>query len=318
MNIELIFRDKTSKQIKNLDDFTYNIDDIVSIQFINYDKENIKFIENKFNIDTTILNTVDDIEISSHYLETEHQIGINLSVPYFDFENKINEVAVGIILQGHTLFAFTAVDFDEILPLKQRQFQLDKLDNIIDATVFFVSIVGFVSDYFADLTEIISKKIKNSYSEILKENKFSEQELDKLTNFSFNNLIIEEAINEYRRIIHLLRKSKKLNSETKDNFYSELNDLSVINEYVQNNFKRIDDLKQNISSKIELEQNRIFKTLTIVTMCISLPTLFAGIYGMNFEFMPELKWKFGYLYGIILIVLSFILPLLWFKKKKWL
>ncbi|MGG7036567.1 MAG: hypothetical protein ACI7YS_15430, partial [Flavobacterium sp.] len=224
MNIELIFRDKTSKQIKNLDDFTYNIDDIVSVQFINYDKENIKFIENKFNIDTTILNTIDDIEISSHYLETEHQIGINISVPYFDFENKINEVAVGIILQDHTLFAFTTVDFDEILPLKQRQFQLDKLDNIIDATGFFVLIVGFVSDYFADLTEIISKKIKNSYSEILKENKFSEQELDKLTNFSFNNLIIEEAINEYRRIIHLLRKSKKLNSETKDNFYSELND----------------------------------------------------------------------------------------------
>jgi magnesium transporter len=318
MNIELIFQDKTSKQIKNVDDFTYNINDIVNIQFINYDKESIKLIEHKFNINTTILNTGEDIEISSHYLETENQIGINFSVPYFDIENKINEVAVCIILKDNTLFTFTTVDFEEILPLQQKQFHLDKLDGFIDTIAFFVLIVGFVSDYFADLTEIISKKIKNSYSEILKENKFSEQELDKLTNFSFNNLIIEEANNEYRRIIHLLRKSKKLNSETKDNLNSELNDLSVINEYVQNNFKRIDDLKQNISSKIELEQNRIFKTLTIVTMCISLPMLVAGIYGMNFKYMPELEWEFGYLYVFILIILSFILPILWFRKKKWL
>ena len=53
-------------------------------------------------------------------------------------------------------------------------------------------------------------------------------------------------------------------------------------------------------------------------MCISLPTLIAGIYGMNFENIPELKWKYGYLYGLILIVLSFSFPILWFRKKKWL
>ncbi|WP_367773952.1 CorA family divalent cation transporter [Flavobacterium sp. WC2421] len=317
MNIELIFQDKTSKQIKSVDDFTYDINEIVNIQFINYNKDNIKYIEKEFNINTSILNTGEDIEISSHYLETENQIGINFSVPYFDIENKINEVSVCIILKNDTLFTFSTVKFEEILPFRQKQFQLEELDGFLDTNAFFVLIVGFVSDYFADLTEIISKKIINSYSEILKKNKFSEQELDKLTNFSFNNLIIEEANNEYRRIIHLLRKSKKLNSETKDNFYSELNDLSVINEYVQNNFKRIDDLKQNISSKIELEQNKIFKTLTIVTMCISLPMLVAGIYGMNFKYMPELEWKFGYLYVLILIVLSFIFPILWFRKKKW-
>jgi magnesium transporter len=318
MNIELIFRDKTSKQINSVEDFTFKINDIVNIQFINYEKGNINKIEKVFNIDTSILNSGDDIEISSHYLETENQIGINFSVPYFNNENKINEVTVCIILKENTLFTFTTVAFEEILPLRQKQFHLDKFDGLIETNTFFVLIIGFVSDYFADLTEIISKKIKNSYSEILKENKFSEQELDKLTNFSFNNLIIEEANNEYRRIIHLLRKSQKLNTETKETFYSELNDLSVINEYVQNNFKRIDDLKQNISSKIELEQNRIFKTLTIVTMCISLPMLVAGIYGMNFKYIPELEWKFGYLYVLILIVLSFTFPILWFRKKKWL
>jgi magnesium transporter len=45
--------------------------------------------------------------------------------------------------------------------------------------------------------------------------------------------------------------------------------------------------------------------------------LVAGIYGMNFKYIPELEWEFGYVYVLILIVLSFISPLLWFKKKKW-
>ena len=318
MNIELIFRDKKTIRIDNLKDFTYDLNDVVNLQFINYTTEDIGLIESKFNIDTTILEKGDDIEISSHYLENEKQIGINFSVPFFNSELKINEVPVCIILKDNTLFTFTIVDFEDILPFKQKQFHFDKLNSLIDTNAYFILIVGFVSDYFADLTEIISKKIKNSYSEILKADKFSEQELDRLTTFSFNNLIIEEAVNEYRRILHLFRKSNKLSKEIKESLYFELNDLSVINEYIQNNFKRIDDLKENISSKIELEQNRIFKTLTIVTMCISLPMLVAGIYGMNFKYIPELEWEFGYVYVLILIVLSFISPLLWFKKKKWL
>jgi magnesium transporter len=116
----------------------------------------------------------------------------------------------------------------------------------------------------------------------------------------------------------LLGKSKKLKSEMKETIFLELNDLTVINEYVENNFKRLDDLKDYVSNKIDLEQNRIFKTLTIITLCISAPMLVAGIYGMNFKNMPELEWKYGYVYGIILIVICFIAPMIWFKRKKWL
>lgn len=53
-------------------------------------------------------------------------------------------------------------------------------------------------------------------------------------------------------------------------------------------------------------------------MCISLPMLVAGIYGMNFENMPELDWKYGYTFAITIIVACFIGPLIWFKHKKWL
>ncbi len=47
------------------------------------------------------------------------------------------------------------------------------------------------------------------------------------------------------------------------------------------------------------------------------PTLMASIYGMNFKYIPELQWDYGYAYGLTVIVLSGLLPLLWFKKKGW-
>jgi magnesium transporter len=79
----------------------------------------------------------------------------------------------------------------------------------------------------------------------------------------------------------------------------------------------LDDLKENVSNNIDLEQNHIIKMLTVVTVCISLPAFIAGVYGMNFEKMPELKLTYGYPIVIVLMILSVILPLIYFKKKKW-
>lgn len=319
MDIELIYRDKTIIRAKSLDELTYQVDDIVHIQFINYSKDDIPEIERMFDLDASILHIGDDIEISSHYQENDKQIAINFSVPYFNADGRVTEELVYNILKGNAVFSFIAVNFEEFIPEKQRQSYEEKFKSFRFPTDSYLLIVlGFFSDYFADLTEVVSKKIKVQYGEILRGDNLSGEGLDKITTFSFNNLIIKESVNEYRRVLHLLRKSGKLSSEIKEALYAELNDLIVINEYIQNNFERIDDLKENISSKIELEQNRIFKILTIVTMCITLPTLVAGIYGMNFKYIPELEWKWGYFYALILILLSFSLPLIWFKRKKWL
>lgn len=92
----------------------------------------------------------------------------------------------------------------------------------------------------------------------------------------------------------------------------------TLNQYIQFNLEHLRDLKDHINNKIDFEQNRIFKILTVATICIALPTLVAGIYGMNFETMPELQWVFGYPLTIVVMALCAILPFLYFKKKKWL
>jgi magnesium transporter len=68
---------------------------------------------------------------------------------------------------------------------------------------------------------------------------------------------------------------------------------------------------------INIEQNDIVKTLTVASVVGIPPVLLAGIYGMNFRFMPELGWSFGYPMAIGLIIASALVPLLWFKKRNW-
>jgi len=59
------------------------------------------------------------------------------------------------------------------------------------------------------------------------------------------------------------------------------------------------------------------KTLTVGASFILIPTLIASIYGMNFKMMPELYWKYGYLFSIGLMIFSIFATWLFFKIKKW-
>jgi magnesium transporter len=69
---------------------------------------------------------------------------------------------------------------------------------------------------------------------------------------------------------------------------------------------------------INNEQNKIIKIFSVVAVIFLPPTLVASIYGMNFQIIPELKWIFGYPWSLALMVLSAVLPYLYFKRRGWL
>ncbi len=68
---------------------------------------------------------------------------------------------------------------------------------------------------------------------------------------------------------------------------------------------------------ISTEQNDMFKVLTIASVLGIPPTLIASMYGMNFHFMPEYAWRWGYPFDLTLIALSIVLPIVWFKRRGW-
>lgn len=77
-------------------------------------------------------------------------------------------------------------------------------------------------------------------------------------------------------------------------------------------------LRDLIQSVIDVRQNRIMTVLTVITSIFLPLTLIAGWYGMNFRYMPELEWVWGYPAVIVISIIIVVLSLLWFRKKKWL
>jgi magnesium transporter len=94
-------------------------------------------------------------------------------------------------------------------------------------------------------------------------------------------------------------------------------DILSLNEYEDQLSNKVQFLLDAILGFISIQQNDIFKVLTIVSVVGIPPTLVAGIYGMNFKYMPELNWIGGYPFGLTVIVLSALVPLAWFKWRGW-
>jgi magnesium transporter len=105
--------------------------------------------------------------------------------------------------------------------------------------------------------------------------------------------------------------------QIKERLASLAEDIASLNDYDAQMFNKIQFLLDALVGLISIAQNDIFKVLTIVSIVGIPPTLVASLYGMNFHNMPELSWRFGYQYGLSMIVLSTVIPLVWFKIKGW-
>lgn len=95
-------------------------------------------------------------------------------------------------------------------------------------------------------------------------------------------------------------------------------DVVSLNEFEAHITDKVQLLLDAALGFASIDQNNIFRILTVVSVVGIPPTLIASMYGMNFKAMPELDWAYGYPYALTLIALSAIAPLVWFKLRGWL
>ncbi len=103
----------------------------------------------------------------------------------------------------------------------------------------------------------------------------------------------------------------------KPRFETMRHDIASLSDYDAHLVNKVQLLLDATLGLINVEQNDIIKVLTIVSVVGVPPTLVASMYGMNFKYMPELAWDWGYPYGLALILLSAVAPILWFKWRGW-
>jgi magnesium transporter len=94
-------------------------------------------------------------------------------------------------------------------------------------------------------------------------------------------------------------------------------DVQSLNDYEVHLTDKLQFLLDAALGFINTEQNDLFKVLTIASVVGIPPTFVASMYGMNFHNMPELSWAFGYQWGLFLILLSTVIPIVWFKLRGW-
>ncbi|MGH6671060.1 MAG: CorA family divalent cation transporter [Xanthobacteraceae bacterium] len=94
-------------------------------------------------------------------------------------------------------------------------------------------------------------------------------------------------------------------------------DITSLVQFAEGLVSRVQLLQDAATGIINIDQNDVMKVLTIASVVGIPPVLIAGIYGMNFKGMPEYNWAWGYPYALALIVVTALLPLIWFKWKDW-
>ncbi len=107
----------------------------------------------------------------------------------------------------------------------------------------------------------------------------------------------------------------RLQRETLKSISRDIQSLSENSSYMTQNVAFLLDAALG---RISIEQNAIIKIFSVAAVVFLPPTLVASIYGMNFVHMPELEWPFGYPLALLLMVLSAVLPYLYFKRRGWL
>ncbi len=99
-------------------------------------------------------------------------------------------------------------------------------------------------------------------------------------------------------------------------FRSVMRDVKSLDDYTNQQLQEMTFLLESTLGLINIQQNQIIKIFTIASVLFMPPTLIASIYGMNFENMPELKWVLGYPMAILMLIISAVIPIWFFKRKK--
>jgi magnesium transporter len=145
-----------------------------------------------------------------------------------------------------------------------------------------------------------------------------EELLSEIKNLQEKTMMLRENIIDKQRVVSSMLRSEFIPAELQPKLTIIIKDINSLVEHIKFSFDRLDYLQDTFLGYVNIEQNKIIKIFTIVSVIFMPPTLIASIYGMNFSFMPELDKKWGYPIAILSMVLSSMCILYYFKKRKWL
>ncbi|QOI10887.1 magnesium/cobalt transporter CorA [Blochmannia endosymbiont of Colobopsis nipponica] len=254
---------------------------------------------------------------NSKFLKSKKDLYICSVFFYNEIYHQTDGIVVSFIICDGKLYS---VREQEISVFRFYQTDVDNTELFIDDNGAYTILL----DLFELKIDHLANKIENVYSdlEVLGVLIMNGKEIDKYSSIFSTLASLEQVCWKLRRCLldtqrsvdFLIRKAKiSINQISQAKKVLSIIDYLLV--HTETVLQKVNFLIQIAMGFINIEQNRVLRFFSVVFLP---PTLVASSYGMNFEFMPELKWSFGYPIAIILMILTGLAPYLYFKHKNWL
>ena len=260
----------------------------------------------------------EEIESSSRYFETDDAIFANTNFLTPGAEEYMMQ-AVSFTLVDQTLTTLREVPLRSFTEL-QRRLQVNPKQYPSGFTVF-ATILDQRVDLDADMIELLSKEISQYAKRINEEEDIDQELLIDISQLQENTMMVRENVVDKQRLISNLMRSTKVPQSLDSRLNVLLQDISSLINHTNFCFERLEYLQDTVLGLINLEQNKIMKVFTVVSVFLMPPTLIAGFYGMNVR-LPMIAadepnasfWN----WIIILAIMALSCLVIWivFKKKK--
>ena len=269
----------------------------------------------------------EDIEESARFYEEDNgELHIRSDFLIDDDEDP-RSVRVAFILNQHNanlksrgvLFSIHDEDVPVFRLLRLRARRAPGL--IEDAKEVLLKLFDADAEYSADTLENIYDELEGVSKQVLAGDVTDTRAGEVLAAIARQedlNGRIRRNVMDTRRAVSFMMRSKMLNSNQFEEARQILRDIESLDSHTAFLFDKINFLMDATVGFININQNKIIKIFSVASVALLPPTLIASVYGMNFRFMPELEWKYGYVYVLLLMVASAVGPMMYFRRRGWL
>jgi magnesium transporter len=250
--------------------------------------------------------------------EFENYIYIVLKMLVFD--ETVDHIAaeqVSLILGPHFLISFQEKEGDVFDFVRERIRKARGRIRKSGCDYLAYALMDAVVDHYFVILEKLGDKIELIEDQLLE--KPTPRILEDIHHLKREIIFFRKQVWPLREVINsLIKDPSELIQETTDIFLRDVYDHTIqVIDTVESFRDVLSGLSDLYLSTVSNRMNEVMKVLTIMATIFIPLTFIAGIYGMNFEFMPELKWRWAYPGLWVVLILIFVSMIAWFKRKKW-
>jgi magnesium transporter len=306
-NVEECFQFKTKPTVTWI-----NIDGL-------HDVELIEKIGKHYEIHHLILEDILNTGQRPKFEDLENYIFIVLRMLSYDEKAQlINSEQVSMVLGRNYVLSFQENVGDVFEQIRERIRNAKGRIRKMGCDYLLYSLLDAIVDSYFSILERLGERIESLEEQLVREP--SNKILEQIHRLKRELISLRKSVWPLRELISGLERSEsELIKQTTDVYLRDLYDHTIqVIDTVESYRDMVSGMLDIYLSSISNKMNAVMKVLTIIATIFIPLTFIAGIYGMNFDYMPELRWKFGY-GGVLLVMVGIgVIMLVLFKRKKWL